>query len=235
MATTREFSRLLSAHLGVDVVPHAAGLVRAGIVSRRDEEADAYDAAYLLLATMAAPNPDDAVSVVETMLSLPVRAIWRLHGSIPLIEPSGGWIPATEAEQGLLPNDFIDTIAVSLDEELSGPEVPAETVFRPIRIAAEQGRHSVTIRGWRVVAGNYYELEATYSDVCPTLTSMRRIAEVNCGTFSALAELLRNEPREAPFIQPKAPRPPTPDPESIDRATAALDWLCRLRRGDERK
>ncbi len=66
MATTRELCRLLSAHLGVDAVPHAARFVRAGLLSRRDEQVDAYDAAYLLLAAMAAPNPDDAFAVVET-------------------------------------------------------------------------------------------------------------------------------------------------------------------------
>ena len=84
MATVRQLAKLITAHLGVDVVPYAARLVKSGLLSRRDEEADAYDAAYLIVATMAAATPDSAAEMVEAISELPLHSAWRLHDSIPM-------------------------------------------------------------------------------------------------------------------------------------------------------
>ncbi len=93
MATTRQLCRLLQAHLGVDVVPHAARLVRPKLISRRDEDADASDAAYLLLAAMAAPTPDGAIEAVEAVANLSLISAWCRWNAQPGVEWSGQWLP----------------------------------------------------------------------------------------------------------------------------------------------
>jgi len=61
MANVRDLTRILTAHLGIDVVPHAARLVRAGYLPRRDDDADEHEAADLLAAVIAAPTATEAV------------------------------------------------------------------------------------------------------------------------------------------------------------------------------
>ena len=64
-ATVRTLTKLASAHLGIDAAPYAARLVCAGDFPRSSDEADEYDAATLLAAILAAPEPEtDHVAVV---------------------------------------------------------------------------------------------------------------------------------------------------------------------------
>ena len=93
MATVRQLTRLLSAHLGHDVTGHAARLAREDLIARRDGTVGGYDAATMLLAGMASLTPDQAVDVVDTLFDLPLRSVWRLHGSIPMLINTGHWTP----------------------------------------------------------------------------------------------------------------------------------------------
>ncbi len=89
MATTRDLAALLSARLGMDVVPIAARLVRASILPQRYEDVDSHEAAYLLLAAMAAPTSGDAALALDTVSCLPLSSVWsRQYASADLIGPS---------------------------------------------------------------------------------------------------------------------------------------------------
>ena len=193
MATTRQLCRLLGAHLGVDVVPHAAHLVRAGLLSRRDGPVDPYDVAHLLVAVLGAPTAEEAVAVVDSVMNLPLDTAWSRRGQT--------WSPAMEVEKTLLPIDPIAAIANHLDET-SGRRV-TETVmdFEVMRLAVVEGGRSVTISGRSIVVGNNCELDATYTEPrAPSLTGMSRLAEIHNGTLTALAKLLRDQPREATAV-----------------------------------
>ena len=56
-ATVRTLARLVGTHLGLNATPFAARLVRDGWLPRRDDEVDADDAAILLAAILAGPEP----------------------------------------------------------------------------------------------------------------------------------------------------------------------------------
>ncbi len=78
MITTRELCSALATALQVPSVERsAARLVRDGILPRSGEEVNECDAAVLLLAVAAAPHPDQATQVVETVSSLGLRFLSR--------------------------------------------------------------------------------------------------------------------------------------------------------------
>ena len=69
----RELCRLLGETLHVPGIERwAARLVRQGLLPRSGHEVDAFDAAVLLLAIMAAPRPADAARAVVTVAGLPL-------------------------------------------------------------------------------------------------------------------------------------------------------------------
>ena len=63
-ATVRTLARLVGAHLGLDVAPHAAALVRGGWLPGDDQAVDADEAAMLLAAVLAAPEPEVAADAL---------------------------------------------------------------------------------------------------------------------------------------------------------------------------
>ena len=75
MLTTRTLSLLRSRHLGVEVAPYAARLVRDGVLARCGEPIDEREAAILLLAVAAAPDPNLAIDALRALASAtPMRA-----------------------------------------------------------------------------------------------------------------------------------------------------------------
>lgn len=72
MLTTRDITRLLSIHFGVEVVPYAARLVREGYLPRRGDPVDEYDAAHLLLAVAGSSDPSQSIEVLEQLDSAPL-------------------------------------------------------------------------------------------------------------------------------------------------------------------
>ncbi len=59
-ATVRTLTKIIGAHLGLNVKPYAAGLAHAGWLSGDDQEVEVDDAATLLAAILAAPEPEGA-------------------------------------------------------------------------------------------------------------------------------------------------------------------------------
>ena len=67
MPTTRQITTLLGRHLGVDVAPYAARLVRERLLPRGGEPIDEWEAAILLLAVTGASDPSRAFDAVREL------------------------------------------------------------------------------------------------------------------------------------------------------------------------
>ena len=72
MLTVRDATKLLSMHLGIDVVPYAARLMRDGHLPRGGRPIDEWDAAHLVLAVASCPNPFQATDALEELASAPL-------------------------------------------------------------------------------------------------------------------------------------------------------------------
>ena len=75
MLTVRDATKLLSIHLGVDVEPYAAKLVREGWLPRGSWPIDERGAAYLLLGVAGTANPFRATEALERLASVPLRSV----------------------------------------------------------------------------------------------------------------------------------------------------------------
>ncbi len=173
MATVRDLCRLLSVHVGFDVVPLAAQLRREGSLTPARETADAYDAAHLLLAAMAAREPRDAGVVLDTIGRLQLVAAWRRSG--------GDWVDAGDFGRSLLPVDPIAGVAEDLDDESHALRITSLSIL--------QDGHVATIIGTRTAGTLSWEVFGVYgSGVAESL--MRRSSIVQTPTMTALADLI---------------------------------------------
>lgn len=112
MATTRDIAKLLPTHLGVDVTPHAARLVRERVLPRPGRPVDDYEAASLLLAVAGASNPAQSIEVLEQLASAPLYSILRPRSVTGLDIPV--WDPATPENYELAPASATDLIILAL-------------------------------------------------------------------------------------------------------------------------
>ncbi len=97
-ATVRTLTKVISAHLGVDTLPYAAALAGAGWLPSEDQPVDVDEAAMLLAAVLAAPEPENAaVALIEVFEAEIESAIWS---PLDLSWPAE---PATEAPLHTIP------------------------------------------------------------------------------------------------------------------------------------
>jgi hypothetical protein len=117
----RELVHLISTTLQVlGVERHAARLMRAGYLPRSSDTADEDDAALLLLAVMAAPDPSDAVEVVDRLSRLPLVTL--RHRTL-----GGGVLPFEEWSDTAISDDpptFPDLVAGEILSGSSGAISP---------------------------------------------------------------------------------------------------------------
>ena len=112
MVTTRDVTKLLSIHFGINVMPHAARLVRARILPRRGRSIDEDDAANLLLAVAVAADPSRAVEALDRLAGAALHSIQRPTSVTGLDTPV--WQPATPRDYDLAPASAADLITLAL-------------------------------------------------------------------------------------------------------------------------
>ena len=113
MLTTRDITRLLTIHLGVEVAPYAAKLVREGYLPRRGDPVDEYEAAHLLLAVAGSSDPSQSIEVLEQLDSAPLSRM--AHGSVRPYATGPVWSLVTDqACYSAAPKTAFDLIAEAL-------------------------------------------------------------------------------------------------------------------------
>ncbi len=114
MTTTGELCRLLSATLHLpDVDRWAVELVSRELLPGMDHEVTALDAALLLAAVVAVPNPPDVPRVVVALASLPLISTRRCVGGAEL----EAWARCTDADIAAMPSDPLDALATAIEQE----------------------------------------------------------------------------------------------------------------------
>ena len=109
----RELCRLLSATLRLPGVDRwAEQLVSRELLPGLDREVCALDAALVLAAVVAAPNPEDAPHAVITLAGLSrMSTMCRVPG--PEIET---WARGTDADRAAMPDDPLDALATAIEQ-----------------------------------------------------------------------------------------------------------------------
>ena len=184
MATTRQITGLLERHLGVEVAPFAAKLVRDGVLPRRDRPVDGLDAAILLLAVAAAPSPADALETTIALQGAPVQAVHRAITST--LSSPAVWGVATEKDRERVPLTATEAIVEALRRD-SGISI--------VSLRVEQGGASaklnIFIRGERPA-----QYRAWYAQPeAHRATGLKRLAEVSGSVITALADAMNPERR----------------------------------------
>jgi hypothetical protein len=113
MTTTRELCCTLSATLHLPGVDRwAEHLENRELLPGLDHEVTAIDAALLLAAVVAAPDPADAPRVVVALAALPrMSTMRRVDG--PEIET---WARGTDADRTAMPDDPLDALATAIEQ-----------------------------------------------------------------------------------------------------------------------
>ncbi len=112
MATVRQITVILSRHLGVDVTPYAARLVRERMLPRRGEPIDERETATLLLAVFSASDPDRAI---EALNSLADATVHQVEHAIPGTAPDvHGWRRVAKEGFSRAAESALDVVAEAL-------------------------------------------------------------------------------------------------------------------------
>ena len=129
MTTTRELCRVLSATLHLpDVDRWAEHLVAREFLPGLDREVCDFDAALLLGAVVAAPNPADAPRVVVMLADLPLAFVERRVGSAK--NPT--WVPGTADDIDMMFGDPLEVLAAAIQE---APDPEGQFLFGSLRVA----------------------------------------------------------------------------------------------------
>lgn len=149
----RELCHLLSATLHLPGVERwAEQLVRRELLPGVDHGINALDAALLLAAVVAAPNPEDAPRVVVTLADLPLTFLESRIGTVK----SPIWARGTDDDIAAMPRDPLEILTAAIEEPLD-PEAPF--IFSSLRI--EESGLSAEFRG--CIGADFKEYRAIYA------------------------------------------------------------------------
>ena len=182
----RELCTVIGSALHIpDVQRWAASLVRAGLLPRAGAEADASDAAVLLLAVAAAPEPKDAARVVAGLGALPLLCLERNDGGLALEK----WAPATEEDLSLVSPDPGHAVAWAIESVSMPPGTEGKFEFGRLRI--EEGGVNALLHGWVHFGGVVREYRAIYALPGPDLSPpLCRLIEIRASAIKAIANAL---------------------------------------------
>ena len=186
MTTTRDLCGAIGSALHVPGVKRwAAPLVRAALLPRAGSEADAGDAAVLLLAVAGAPDPEDAPRVVAGLGALPLLCLQRNVGSL-VFEM---WTPATEEDLWLVSPDPAHALAWAIESASEPAGTEGRFLFGRLRI--EEGGVNALLHGWVSFGGVLREYRATYAMPGPVISPpLRRLTEIQASAVNAVADAL---------------------------------------------
>ena len=184
--TIRDLCAVIGSALHIpDVQRWAAPLVRAGLLPRARSEADASDAAVLLLAVAAAPDPKDAPRVVTGLGTLPLLCLERNDGGLALEK----WAPPTDEDLLLVSPDPGHAVAWAIESASMSADTEGKFQFGRLRI--EEGGVNALLHGWIHFGGVVREYRAIYAlpgpDISPPL---RRLTELKASAINAVADAL---------------------------------------------
>ena len=179
MLNVRDITRLLSAQLGVDVVPYAAKLVREGYLPRRGKTINEYEAANLLLAVVGSSDPSRSIEALERLKQVSIYSIDRATSTNA---PKGLWTwqLATKETYNVAPVSAVDIVI--------------EALFDGITIewaVIDDGGHAAT---FEVVAAEQARFRINYAmRERRAAVGCRRLTQVYSTVISSLADALHPE------------------------------------------
>ena len=178
MLTTRDITRLLSIHLGLDVTPWAARLVREGYLPRRGVAIDEYDAAHLLLAVAGSSDPSRSIEALERLASVPLHSIEYRDF---LVGQEGDWVwqRAPQGIHGVTPINVVELMVAALQ---------GEPVIRWMAID-DGGDSAMFEASWGKAI---FRVDYTMQERSER-TGLQRIAQLLHHDITALANALRSE------------------------------------------
>ena len=183
MLTVRDATKLLSIHLGVDVVPYAARLVREEWLPRGGVAIDEYEAAHLLLAVAGSFDPSRSIEALERLKQVSIYSIDRATSTNA---PKGLWTwqLATKETYNVAPVSAVDIVI--------------EALFDGITIewaVIDDGGHAAT---FEVVAAEQARFRINYAmRERRAAIGCRRLTQVYSTVISALADALHPEERKS--------------------------------------
>ena len=184
--TIRDLCAVIGSALHIpDVQRWAAPLVRAGLLPRAGAEADASDAAVLLLAVAAAPDPKDAPRVVAGLGALPLLCLERNDGGLAFER----WTPPTEEDLSLMSPNPEHALAWAIDSVSVPAGTEGKLQFGRLRI--EEGGVNALLHGWVFFGGAMREYRAIYAMPGPDISPpLRRLTEIQASAINAVADAL---------------------------------------------
>ena len=181
MTTTRTLCGALSAILQVrGVERHAARLVRDGYLPRSGEEVDERDATILLLAVAAAPHPDQATEVVETLSSLNLRFLSQAVALVVTVQ-------CGDDDRALMPGNVVDAVAEALEYEAC----TCTPGFQITRLSIQQGGQNATLDAHIHLPGEMRSYCAQYGDIDLFPSGLQTITVVSDTILRAVAAILQ--------------------------------------------
>lgn len=176
----RDLSRLLSRTLHVPAERWAARLVRGGLLPRSNCQVVERDAAVLLLAVMAARDPEDAGRAVVALAELPLLCAWsenadsRLHRS---------WASCTDAEYTAMFTNPVDAIVAAIEVE-NDPVGPF--IFGSLKV--EEGGATAVLHG--CLGDDYLHYRARYAWPGSSFSGLTRLTEIRDDVIQPIATAL---------------------------------------------
>ncbi len=184
MTTTRDLCRAMGAALRVPgVEKYAARLVRDGYLPRAGEEVDEHDAATLLLAVAAAPHPEQATDVIESLMGLSPRTFsWSSNDFVPRFVFGEHWTFADNPSRWMAAT-AIEEIADVLANESA--EVHCD------RLVVEQGGANATLYLRSMIFGEHRTYRMHYGDARSFSAGLWTTVEIPQASINAVVEALR--------------------------------------------
>lgn len=185
MATTRQITAILTRHLGVDVTPWAARLVREGMLPRRGEPIDEREIAALLLAVFATSDPDRAIDALTTLEGTSLRQVEHaIAGTAPGVR---AWRREANETFANMAESPLDLVA----EALQGGIV---IDWMAIHDGGGVATFEIVVAGDRPFAHRLGFMDAATQ----SHSGIMRLAQIDGAVIGALVGILRDDEQRAP-------------------------------------
>ena len=158
---------------------HAARLLRDGLPPQAGDEANEVDAATLILAVAATPEPAEASTAIGNLMSQKLMYISREMGA-------GVVIQGIDADRSLMPETVVAALAEALEFESFGT-VPG---LRIRRLTVERGGLGSTIDVTMALPDGVMNFCAQYGTLDLLPTGLRAYAVVGNAALCAVASAL---------------------------------------------